>query len=169
MHNKYKKGVVTDNLAYIMQDMDKKPAATNNYFAVALRHYLGVEGRGAETALAIESGVAQPTINRIKKGFSYGLRSNCEKIAAALGTSYADMIMLGKQIANGEDIEADAEGQNLVKELINNHQLRNVIELLQYIRQNNPIEYGGLVGRIETTAEFIKKDQTSDRSDDKPG
>jgi len=78
-------------------------------FSIALAHYLEKSGRGSETALAIDSGVAQPTISRIKLGRSYGLRANCNKIAAALNTTYEDMIALGRRIYDGDDIEDDKQ------------------------------------------------------------
>ena len=93
----YKPLIITD----MIEDQPK------DCFSIALSHYLDKAGRGSETVLAIDSGVAQPTISRIKLGQSYGLRANCNKIAAGLNTTYEDMIALGRRIYDGEDIEGD--------------------------------------------------------------
>ena len=158
-----------NNLAYNMQDMTE--TEPENYFALALNDYLTDAGRGSETALAIESGVPQPTINRIKSGHSYGLRSNCHKIAAAMGTTYEDMLLRGKQIAAGEKLGDTAQTQTreLSEMLVTYPNLnKEIFNKLALIRSKNPEQFGRLVGQIEATADILASQKDDDKKEE-PG
>ena len=157
------------NLAYNMQDMTE--TEPENYFALALDAYITDAGRGSETALAIESGVPQPTISRIKSGHSYGLRSNCHKIAAALHTTYEDMLLQGKQIAAGEKPgdNAETESKELSEMLVNYPNLnKDIFKKLALIRSKNPEQFGRILGQIEATADFVGSQKDDDKKEE-PG
>jgi len=147
---------------------------TENYFAIALQHILEQRGRGSETVLAIDSGVSQSTINRIKSGRSFGLRSNCVKIADALGTTYDEMWLLGKQLNRGAAAEehqivakGGEEGKNMVIDLNTSH--KKISDLLVYIQHKNPQLHADIIGRIKATAHVLKSLDKSDERNDTPG
>jgi len=140
-----------------MQDVEE--SEPKNYFAIALAYYIDKAGRGYETALAIDSGVAQPTINRIKSGKSYGLRENCYRLAVALDTTYEDMLILGKSIDSGQNINHNSDGkpvENTDMWIDLPHDDKDLLNKLRFIRTKDPQRFERLAGRIEATADILE-------------
>lgn len=69
-----------------------------NYFGKALESLLKERGRGAESNLALELGVSQGQINKIKTGKSTGSIEMLEKISEHFGKTYHQMIEDGKAL-----------------------------------------------------------------------
>ena len=145
-------------MVYELAIIRKMKETEEKYFAAALSYYIEKGGRGSETVLAIESGVPQPTISRIKNGHSHGLRSNCKKLADALGTAYGDMWNFGQAICSGQDPEGYLE--TFKKEQDGDDmQIRPEDNLtFQQYRRHFPEKYGRFLGQAEMELADLNKD-----------
>jgi phage repressor protein C with HTH and peptisase S24 domain len=75
---------------------------TEIYFRKALKSLLDQKGRGSQTEIAIDAGISQSYLNQIKAGTRIGSVKTLHAIAGALGTTYEEMLKLGRSIALAE-------------------------------------------------------------------
>ena len=78
-------------------------------YSKALDYLLNRLGYGAETTVALESGVSQSQINKIRKGVQGGRPETLEAIAKAFKTDYPEMLILGRRLLDGAHPEAHPE------------------------------------------------------------
>lgn len=82
-------------------------------FQAALNHFLQEEGRGAQTRLATAKDIDRGYLNSISKGRQAGSDETRARIADHFGTTFEDMLALGRQILveRGELVPI---GQNVI-------------------------------------------------------
>ncbi len=71
-------------------------------FGRAVEYHLSQRGRGAETSLAIDLGISQGHLNKIKKGVKGASLELGLSVARALGTSIEEMLSLGHGLLSGD-------------------------------------------------------------------
>lgn len=111
-------------------------------FCVALDWLLRQEGRGAETNLAIDVGMSQAQISRIRHGHSNGTVATRNAIAEKLGRSIESMLTLGKRLKKG-DRRAPAADRRKVSDNLN----RN---------ETQPVDVQNLIEKVPWSVNYLK-------------
>jgi len=73
-------------------------------FRKALSYHVLKLGRGGQAGIADKAKISRSQINDILAGRNDGTDETREKIAAAIGMTYEDMLALGRRLLAGEDV-----------------------------------------------------------------
>jgi len=90
-------------------------------FQTALCYLLKKEGRGAQSRLSVQMGIDKGYLNGIIKGRKPGSEAVRGKIAAFFGTTYEDMLILGRQLLEGKKVEGPAASTTDESEIQGTH------------------------------------------------
>lgn len=134
-------------------------------FRAAFQHLIEKEGHGGQTKIAAIAGITTVYLNGILRGHKPGSEDARGKISAALGKTYADMLILGEQLltgvlpeGNGGDLVKGAETialEEFPSEQINLSEGRLMAEM---VLVSNTRYAGALWANLKSFAEAVRKE-----------